>query len=177
VANGGGHFDDILAANKVEIMLVSQERQIAMLAEGQRAHMMTSAVLGWPICKLLGVSLVTTVHNAFERGAIPMGLGTHVIAVSAAVGRSMQARGCAIVATDVDGIPELLEHGKAGILVPPGNPARLSEALCSLVENPDSLQEWKKRSQFNIEHLRIERVAREILEVYAAASRQVRARL
>jgi glycosyltransferase involved in cell wall biosynthesis len=26
--------------------------------------------------------------------------------------------GCAIVATNVDGIPELLEHGQAGILVP-----------------------------------------------------------
>ena len=78
--------------------------------------------------------------------------------------------GWAIVATDVDGIPELLEYGKAGILVPARDPARLSEALCSLVENLETLREWRKKSQCNLEHLRIERVARETLEVYAAAS-------
>ena len=52
--------------------------------------------------------------------------------------------GCAIVATDVDGIPELLEHGKAGILVPVREPATLSEVLCSLVENSATLREWKR---------------------------------
>jgi glycosyltransferase involved in cell wall biosynthesis len=317
VASGGGDFDALLAANKVESVLLSHERRPAKLAKSLavlyrlardwradvvHAHMMTSAVLAWPVCKLLGIPLVTTVHNEFEKSAILMGLGTRVIAVSAAVGRSMQKRGipqsrlnvvlngtigsarfegkdrtprrldspaiifvggqhprkglpdlfaafdtvykknpgarlyivgdgpyldtyiklvssmkggsavtfmgaqddpfplllgadvfvlpshadpaplvlseareagCAIVATDVDGIPELLEHGKAGILVPARDPAKLSEVLCSLVGNPETLREWREKSQFNVDHLRIERVARETLEVYAAASRQV----
>jgi len=82
--------------------------------------------------------------------------------------------GCAVVATDVDGIPERLEYGKAGILVPARDPARLSEVLCSLVANSETLREWRQKSQFNVEHLRIERVARETLEVYAAASHRVR---
>jgi glycosyltransferase involved in cell wall biosynthesis len=320
VASGGGHFDDIMTANNIEIMQIRQDRRPATLlraagtlyrrardwrADVVHAHMMTSALLAWPVCKALGIPLVTTIHNAFEKGSILMGLGTGVIAVSAAVGHSMEKRGisksrlhvvlngtigsarfegkdrtpvrldgpailfvggqhprkglpdlfaafdtvykeapkarlyivgegphleiytksvsamecasgvtfmgaktdpfpfllgadifvlpsladpaplvlseareagCAVVATDVDGIPELLEHGRAGILVPARNPERLATALCSLVENPQMLQEWKKNSQVNIEYLRIERVAQEILEVYAAASRRFHGR-
>ncbi|SDT58403.1 glycosyltransferase family 4 protein [Bradyrhizobium canariense] len=318
MASGGGDFDALLAANGVETRLVNQERRPATLVKGLgvlyrlvrdwkadvvHAHMMTSAVLAWPICKSLGIPLVTTVHNEFEKGSILMGLGTRVVAVSAAVGQSMQKRGisksrlsvvlngtigsarfegkdrtprrlespaiifvggqhprkgipdllaafnivhnknpatrlyvlgdgpyldtyvnqastmecgsavtfmgaqddpfpfllgadifvlpshadpaplvlseareagCAIVATDVDGIPELLEGGKAGILVPARDPLRLAEALCTLVENAEALQEWRNKSQFNIEQLRIERVARQTLEVYAVARRQIR---
>jgi glycosyltransferase involved in cell wall biosynthesis len=77
-----------------------------------------------------------------------------------------------IVATDVDGIPELLEHGKAGILVPPREPEQLAEALCWLLEDVNVLQEWKRNSQYNIKNLRIERVALETMDVYATATRR-----
>jgi glycosyltransferase involved in cell wall biosynthesis len=318
IASGGGDFDLLLAQNEVETMPVNHERRPATLLKGLatlhrrargwkaelvHAHMVTSAVLAWPVCKSLGIPLITTVHNEFERAATLMGLGTRVITVSEAVGRSMHRRGisssklnvvlngtigsarfderdrrprdldapsilfvgglhprkglpdlltafdmihdespharlyvvgegpyldtyvnqarsmacgravtflgaqddpspflfaadifvlpshadpaplvlseareagCAIVATDVDGIPELLEHGKAGVLVPPRDPGRLAAALRSLVRNEDALEEWKQRSQFNLEYLRIERVARQTLEVYALAQRQLR---
>jgi glycosyltransferase involved in cell wall biosynthesis len=82
--------------------------------------------------------------------------------------------GCAIVASKVDGIPQLLEEGRAGILVPARDPAALSAAICSLVANPQALREWKEKSQYNVGYLSIARVARETLEIYAAASRQVR---
>ena len=77
--------------------------------------------------------------------------------------------GCAIVATDVDGIPELLERGAAGILVPVGDPTRLAEVLCTLAGNDRLLREWKEKSQVNIDYLRVERVARQTLDVYAEA--------
>lgn len=313
IASGGGDFDSFLADHKVETKFVSHERQPAALigslislnrlardwrAELVHAHMMTSAVLAWPVCKVLRIPLVTTVHNEFENSAILMGLGTRVIAVSESVGRSMQKRGiskskldvvlngtigaarfegkdrqprhlnypaiifvgglhprkgladlfaafnalyqkrpqvrlyivgdgpfretyvnlvnsmecasaisflgaldnpypllkgadifvlpshadpaplvlseareagCAVVATNVDGIPELLEHGRAGILVPARDPVRLSETLCSLIDSPEALEEWKMKSSFNLNRLRIERVARETLDVYASA--------
>ena len=316
VASGGGDFDALLSANNVETMLVNHERRPTTLIKGLatlyrlvrdwradvvHAHMMTSAVLAWPVCKSRGIPLITTVHNEFQRSSILMGLGTQVIAVSAAVGHSMQKRGipksrlnvilngtigaarfdgkvrtprrldrpaiifvgglhprkglpdlfaafntvytkypgarlyvvgegpfrdtyidlvssmecrnavtftgaqddpfpyllgadifvlpshadpaplvlseareagCAIVATDVDGNPELLGNGKAGILIPARDPAKLSEVLCSLLEDSEMLREWRKRSQLNVEYLRIERVARETLKVYAAASRK-----
>jgi glycosyltransferase involved in cell wall biosynthesis len=314
VANGGGHFDPLFAANGVEIIHISQERRVRTLvmathklyrlAKAWRpdvihVHMMTSAVIAWPVCKMLGIPLIATVHNEFERGSILMGLGTRIIAVSAAVGASLRNRGihpsklsvvlngtigsarlqaidraprqlsspsilfvggqhprkglpdlfaafeivhknnpcarlyivgegpflntykelvssmacgqavtfagaqfdplpylygadifvlpshadpaplvlseareagCAIIATEVDGIPELLENGKAGILVPAHDPVKLAEAICMLVKDPASLREWRQKSQFNIEYLRIERVARQTIDVYAMAS-------
>jgi glycosyltransferase involved in cell wall biosynthesis len=81
--------------------------------------------------------------------------------------------GCAVVATNVDGIPELLEHGKAGILVPARDPAALAQGISSLIADPEALQQWRAKSQFNLEYLTIERVARRTLDVYAEASRQV----
>ncbi len=317
VASGGGDFDELLAANNVETMLVSHRRRPKELIQAEaklyrlvrdwradvvHAHMMTSAILAWPVCKFLGIPLVTTVHNEFQKSAILMGLGTRVIAVSEAVGESMRKRGiaksrirvvlngtigsarfegkdrtprplqspsiifvggqhprkglpdlfaafnsvykthpsahlyivgdgpyrerymaevsamecargvtfmgaqddpfpfllgadvfvlpshadpaplvlseareagCAIVATNVDGIPELLEHGKAGILVPPRDPAALAQALGSLIEDGKVLQHWRSMSQFNLEYLTIDRVARRTLDIYEEASRQV----
>ena len=316
IASEGGDFDALLAANAVDTMRVEHRRRPVTLAKSLgtlrqlvrdwnadvvHAHMMTSALLAWPVCRLARIPLVTTVHNEFQKSSILMGLGTRVIAVSAAVGQSMEKRGvpkarlhvvlngtigsvrfegkdriarllpspaivfvggqharkglpelfeafdslhrihpaarlcvvgggpeletyrelvrtldcagavtfmgpqddpfpfllgadifvlpsradpaplvlseareagCAIVATNVDGIPQLLEHGKAGILVPPQDPDRLCKTLCMLIENPDQLRAWRENSQINLQHLKIERVARETLDVYAAARRR-----
>ena len=45
--------------------------------------------------------MITTVHNEFERAAISMGLGTRVITVSEAVGRSMRRRGISSSKLDI----------------------------------------------------------------------------
>jgi glycosyltransferase involved in cell wall biosynthesis len=42
----------------------------------------------------------------------------------------------AVVATDLGGPREILENGKSGVLVPPGDPLRLAEAIEWLLENP-----------------------------------------
>ncbi|HEY6882327.1 MAG TPA: glycosyltransferase family 4 protein [Polyangiales bacterium] len=313
IASEGGDFDGFLSAQGIDVVRVSHERKPLQLAKGlvelQRAvstrkaevvhaHMMTSAVLAWPICQLARIPLVTTVHNAFEKSAVLMGLGTRVIAVSTAVGHSMKERGiaqrklrvvlngtigsarvankdrtprplakpavvfvggmhprkglpdlvaafelvheqcpeahlylvgggpmldeyrtlvqsrrcapavtffgpqddpfpylggadvfvlpshadpaplvlseareagCAVVATDVDGIPEMLEDGRAGVLVPPRDPPALANAVLALVRDPARLNDYRERSQLNIGRMRVERVARETLDVYRAA--------
>jgi len=63
-----------------------------------------------------------------------------------------------------------LEQGKAGILVPVSDPARLAEVLVSLIEDGKILREWRERSQFNLEYLTIERVALRTLDIYREAS-------
>ena len=310
ICSGGGSFDALLAANGVATVTVDQSRKLgvagkAVVALAQlirrsrfdvvHAHMVTSALLAWPGCRLAGVPLVTTVHNEFQKSSILMRIGSRVIAVSASVGRSMINRGvpsakvrvvlngtigaarfegtevapralrspsvlfvgglhprkglsdliaafemvhrgtpqahlyivgegphreeyeaaaakliaggavtftgaqerpgeylrgadvfvlpshadpaplvlseareagCAIVATDVDGIPELLEGGKAGILVPPREPTQLAAAIASLVSSSVSLATWRGNSQINIERLDIARVACDTLAVY-----------
>ena len=46
------------------------------------------------------------------------------------------ASGLPIVGTDVGGIPELVEHGANGLLVPPGDPAALAHAIRTLADDP-----------------------------------------
>ncbi|MBW4691946.1 MAG: glycosyltransferase family 4 protein [Lyngbya sp. HA4199-MV5] len=74
--------------------------------------------------------------------------------------------GCAIVASNVDGIPEALDNGKAGILVPAANPPALAEAIAPLLRDPELLQDWKARSQQNLDWLNVSRVHTETLAVY-----------
>jgi len=313
VASEGGDLDALLDRKGITRALVDHTRRPVALARslGQlwrlvrdwrpdviHAHMMTSAVIAWPICKLTRTPLITTVHNAFEKSAILMGLGTRVIAVSAAVARTMATRGvpsrkldvvlngtigsarferrdttprplahpavlfvggvharkglldliaafdmiharfpearlyvvgdgpdsaayrqhaaglasaasiifegpqddpypwmvaadifvlpsladpaplvlpeareagCAVIATAVDGIPELLENGAAGILVPPREPAQIADALASLLESPQQLAQWRANSQSGIGFLTIRRVAQETMRVYETA--------
>lgn len=77
--------------------------------------------------------------------------------------------GLAVVATNVPGIPELLENGKAGILVEPKAPKALAEQLVLLFEDQSRLALWKKNSQFRIEHLHMSRVVAETVDVYQEA--------
>jgi glycosyltransferase involved in cell wall biosynthesis len=57
-----------------------------------------------------------------------------------------------MVATRVDGIPEVVVDGKTGLTVPPGNPDALAEAICRLLRDPGLRQRlgqagrnWVKR--------------------------------
>jgi glycosyltransferase involved in cell wall biosynthesis len=44
--------------------------------------------------------------------------------------------GCAVVASGHGGAPEMIEHGRSGLLVPPGDASALAEAIGSLVGDP-----------------------------------------
>jgi glycosyltransferase involved in cell wall biosynthesis len=43
------------------------------------------------------------------------------------------ALGLPVVATAVGGVPEVVEHGREGLLVPPGRPRELAAALVTLL--------------------------------------------
>jgi len=46
------------------------------------------------------------------------------------------AAGCAIVASQHASIPEIIQDGVNGLLVPPRNPEKLAETILHLAENP-----------------------------------------
>lgn len=74
--------------------------------------------------------------------------------------------GCAIIASHVDGIPEVLEQGQAGLLVPPGDSQALAMTIADLLKNSTKLNYWKAQAQKNITWLQANRVARETLGIY-----------
>jgi glycosyltransferase involved in cell wall biosynthesis len=57
------------------------------------------------------------------------------------------AFGKPVVATAVGGIPEMIEDGRTGYLVPPRDPARLAEAVVGLLKNPGLRREMGCRAR------------------------------
>jgi colanic acid/amylovoran biosynthesis glycosyltransferase len=87
-------------------------------------------------------------HGAVPQAQVARLLGTATVFVlatlPAANGKKegipnvlKEAMACAlpVVASDISGIPELVEHGRTGLLVPPGQPAAVADALELLASN------------------------------------------
>lgn len=310
VVSGGGSFDSLFAAYAVKHIVIDQSRTLANLIRAVyqlhstvsslspdiiHAHMMTSAGLAFILRHLAKFKLVTTVHNEFEKGAVMMGLGDRVIAVSQAVADSMERRGvrrsklrvvlngtigsprlsadppsirilnrpaiifvgglhprkgvedlitafkmvcarlpaaflylvgtgpyqrayealaeqtgfgdriqfcgsqadprpsllgsdlfvlashaepgplvlaeareagCAIIATSVGGIPEMLDGGKAGVLIPPRRPDLLAEAIIKTLSDKTVLADMRARARLNLDHFTVDRVSKECVSIY-----------
>lgn len=77
--------------------------------------------------------------------------------------------GCAIVATHVDGIPEMLKIGDAGSTVPPADSTAMAEAMSRLLADPALLKASKAASLNGVAYFDISRVERETRAVYARA--------
>lgn len=74
--------------------------------------------------------------------------------------------GCAIVATDVDGIPETLDYGKSGMLVPPKTPDKLANAILAMLQYPDVRESYRKEARQGLDYYSVERVAKDTLKIY-----------
>lgn len=94
-------------------------------------------------------------------------LASHAEPFGLATAEARQA-GCAIIGTAVGGTPELLEFGKAGLLVSPGSPDEIASALDQLISDPVALQEFRARAKNGSEHYRTTRVAEDYDRLYAS---------
>ena len=56
-----------------------------------------------------------------------------------------------VIATDIEGNPELVIHSETGLLVPPKNPAALAQAILQLMENPVRAQEMARAGRKRVE--------------------------
>jgi glycosyltransferase involved in cell wall biosynthesis len=95
-------------------------------------------------------------------------LSSHREAFGLALAEAREA-GCAVVGTNVGGIPEVLELGRCGILVSPNKPTELSDVIVDLLADENLRKTWQKRALENLSWLRVERVCEETLAVYNEA--------
>ena len=78
--------------------------------------------------------------------------------------------GCAIVATQVDGIPEALWHGAKGVLVPPADPDALAGALLDLLEDEPKRKALATAAASDTDDITVERMSRETVAIYEDAT-------
>ena len=77
------------------------------------------------------------------------------------------AMGRPIVATKVGGVPEVVEDGVTGLLVPPADPASLARAILTLAEAPDLRRTLGQAGARRVrERFHVAKMARQIEAVY-----------
>ncbi|OGE76528.1 MAG: hypothetical protein A3C85_03835 [Candidatus Doudnabacteria bacterium RIFCSPHIGHO2_02_FULL_48_21] len=76
------------------------------------------------------------------------------------------AAGLPIVSTAVGGIPEAVEHGKQGLLVPPKNPRALAAAIKKLIANPDLARQLGSGAQNKVQEFSLDKMLAETEAVY-----------
>ncbi len=80
------------------------------------------------------------------------------------------ASGCAVVASNVGGLKEIIENEKDGLLVPPADPVALAEAVIRLLKNPAFRKELSVQAMAKVnQKFTLERVVRESIEAYEEA--------
>jgi len=72
-----------------------------------------------------------------------------------------------IVAGDVGGVPEMVDDGRNGLLVPPADPRALTDACVKLLENPERAREMGRTGRKIVaERFDIRRQVRRLEELY-----------
>ena len=80
------------------------------------------------------------------------------------------AAGRPVVATAVDGTPEVIIDGKTGLTVPPDDPERLAGAICRLLREPGLRERMGEAGRkWVMEHFSQERQIRQTQEFYLSA--------
>ncbi|BCQ23526.1 glycosyltransferase [Caballeronia sp. NK8] len=74
--------------------------------------------------------------------------------------------GCAIVATRVGGIPEMLDDGAAGVLVPAGDIEQAAAKLRWLLLDRQARDQFSARARQNLQLLSVERASGEYMAIY-----------
>lgn len=92
----------------------------------------------------LGAADTVTVHDWLPKAEVDALLDAADVLALPSLGEGQpmvvleaMARGLAVLATDVGGIPGLVDDGREGFLVPPGDGPALTEALITMLRDPE----------------------------------------
>jgi glycosyltransferase involved in cell wall biosynthesis len=103
--------------------------------------------------------------QAYMKAATIFVLASHRESFGIVLGEAREA-GCAIVASDVDGIPEALDHGRAGILIPPGDIGALRNTLTDLLADEGLRTRWSRAAGEGLERFTAHAMAAQVTSVY-----------
>jgi glycosyltransferase involved in cell wall biosynthesis len=81
------------------------------------------------------------------------------------------AAGKPVIATNVDGLSEVVDDGKTGLLVPPGNIDLLAKAVIILLESPDMAKKMGMEGCAKVSAFSLERFENNIIEIYRTLNR------
>lgn len=79
--------------------------------------------------------------------------------------------GCPVVASDVGGLREVVQHGHTGLLVPPRDPGALATALDDLLGDPELRENMGEAARARARQFSVRHVVPRIVEVYEDALR------
>jgi glycosyltransferase involved in cell wall biosynthesis len=86
------------------------------------------------------------------------------------------ASGKAVVASDIGGMPDMVDHGETGLMVPPGDAQALAGAMQTLLENRALLSRMAATSLARVERLNAAAVVTRIEQVYRDVLREAAGR-
>lgn len=111
---------------------------------------------------------VPVVLNCFDVFVLPSlweGFGTAII--------EAMACGVPVVASRVGGIPEIVEDGMNGLLVPPGRPGPLTEAVIRMLDQTSMRREMARRGRISVtERFSVRKMAQSVGKVYLQLARR-----
>ena len=107
--------------------------------------------------------------DVFVMSSVTEGLGTSILDAMAA--------SRAVVGTTAGGIPEAVEHGETGLLVPPQHPTPLADAMLALLKDPAlPARGWARPASARVRaHFTADRMVDETLAVYERVAGRPRA--
>jgi glycosyltransferase involved in cell wall biosynthesis len=130
--------------------------------------------------RLAALGLAARVRLTGFRADIPDVMNTWDVVVHASVRPEPFGRvilegmllGKPVVATAAGGVPELIDDGRTGVLVPPGDAPALANALRRLLSAPDEAQAIGRRArEWARQHFSLARQVAEMSEIYENAAR------
>ncbi|KYH44977.1 glycosyltransferase family 4 protein [Branchiibius sp. NY16-3462-2] len=128
------------------------EQQVASLGIQDNVHFLGSTLTPWPLLDEASIVVAASLADPCPLTVI-----------------EARVAGCAVVGSTVGGIPEVLENGASGHLVPPQDPSAIADALRELMGSPAALAQWRERSARGSDYFSVDRMAKDYDQVYAEA--------
>ncbi len=136
----GRHFQvEIIGAGPWEDLLQTQTKRLHLQEQVRFLGAQPQEVVRESFRRATVFALPCIISGKGDRDGIPTVL------------MEAMASGTPVVSTSVSGIPELIESGKDGLLVPPNNPPRLADALNELLNAPELREKLTRAARAKIE--------------------------